>query len=87
MEILYSVTLRYTSWILIDRLLMAVKPAGQGNYEEVEGLYDMGHCTNRLSIIFFDNNIIQFVRIFAPYALQVFNAYVGGLHHEYRRAA
>lgn len=32
-----------------DRLLVAVKPAGQRDYEEVEGLYDGGHCPNRLS--------------------------------------
>ena len=37
--------------IVDDRLLVAFKPAGQGNYEEVKGLYDMGHCANRLSVI------------------------------------
>ncbi|MEN8106702.1 MAG: hypothetical protein ABFS22_01705 [Pseudomonadota bacterium] len=55
--------------IVDDPLLVAVKPAGQGNYEEVEGLYDRGHCANRLSVILPDNNIIRFVRIFAPYGL------------------
>jgi hypothetical protein len=54
--------------IVGDRLLMAVKPAGQGDYEEVGELNYMGHGTNRLSAIFFDYNIIRFVRIFAPYA-------------------
>jgi hypothetical protein len=49
--------------------LVTVKPTGQGDYEEVEGLYDMGHCTNRLSIILCDNNIIRLVRIFAPYGV------------------
>ena len=52
----------------MDRLLVAFKPTGQGDYEEVEGLYDMGHCTHRLSVILSDNNIIRLVRIFAPYA-------------------
>jgi hypothetical protein len=49
--------------------LVAVKPAGQGNYEEMERLYDVCHCANRLSVIFIDNNIIRPVRIFAPYGL------------------
>jgi hypothetical protein len=30
--------------IVDDRLLVAVKPAGQGNYEEMERLYDVCHC-------------------------------------------
>jgi hypothetical protein len=30
--------------IVDDCLLVAVKPAGQGNNEEVEGLYDVCHC-------------------------------------------
>ena len=55
--------------IIDDRLLVAIKLAGQGNYEEMEGLYDMGHCQNRLSVILFVNNIILFLRIFAPYAV------------------
>jgi hypothetical protein len=55
--------------IIDDRLLVAIKLAGQGNYEEMEGLYDMGHCQNRLSVILFVNNIILFLRIFAPYGL------------------
>ena len=45
----------------------AVKPAGQGDYKELKGLYDMDHCTNGLSVILPDNNIIRLVRIFAPY--------------------
>jgi len=32
--------------IVDDRLLVAVKPAGPGDYEEVEELYDMDDCTN-----------------------------------------
>jgi len=56
-----------------DGLLMAVKPAGQGNYQEVERLYDMGHCTNRLSVILFNNNIIRLVQFFAPYAVFIDN--------------
>jgi len=47
------------------------KRAGQGDYEEVEWLYDMGHCTNRLSVLLCDNNIIRLVRIFAPYDLPI----------------
>jgi len=47
-------------------LLVAVKPTGKGDYEEMEGLYDRGHCSNRLSVISSDNNIIRLVRIFAP---------------------
>ena len=50
----------------------AVKPAGQSNYEEMERLYDIDHCTNRLSVIFCDNNIIRFVRIFSPYGQHAF---------------
>ena len=53
--------------IVDDDLLVAVKPAGQGNYEEMERMYDVCHCTNRLSIILPDNDIIRLVRIFAPY--------------------
>jgi len=30
--------------IVDDRLLVVVKPAGQGNNEKVEGLYDVCHC-------------------------------------------
>jgi len=29
--------------IIDDRLLLAVKPAGQCDYDEMEGLYDRGH--------------------------------------------
>ena len=32
-------------------------------------MHDMGHWTNRLSVILPNNNIIRLVRIFAPYAL------------------
>ncbi|MFV2058061.1 MAG: hypothetical protein ACC707_16470 [Thiohalomonadales bacterium] len=52
--------------IVDDRLLVAVNPAGQGNYEEMEGLYDIGHRTNKLSVILSDNNIVRFVRVIAP---------------------
>ena len=55
--------------IIDDHLLLAVKPAGQRNYEEVEGLYDSGHCPNRLAAILSDDIIIRLVRIFAPYAI------------------
>ena len=55
--------------IIDDHLLLAVKPAGQRNYEEVEGLYDRGHCQNRLAAILSDNTIIRLVRIFAPYGV------------------
>jgi len=48
---------------------VAVKPTGQGDYKKMERLYCVRHSTNRLSLILFDNNIIRFVRIFAPYAL------------------
>jgi len=48
----------------------ALKPAGHGNYDEVERLYGVCHCPNRSSVIFFDNNIIQLVRIFAPYGVR-----------------
>jgi hypothetical protein len=47
----------------------ALKPAGQVDYQEMERLYGGCHCTNRLSVIFSDNNIIRLVRIFAPYGL------------------
>ena len=32
--------------VVDDRLLAAVKPTGQGDYEEVEGLFDVIHCAN-----------------------------------------
>jgi hypothetical protein len=31
--------------IVDNRLLVAVKPAGQGDYEKVEGMYDIDHYT------------------------------------------
>jgi len=62
--------------IVDDRLLVAIKPACQGNYEEMERLYDVCHCTNRISVIFSDNNIIRLVRIFAPYARYPFHCTV-----------
>jgi hypothetical protein len=55
--------------IIDDRLLVAVKPAGQRNNEEMERLYNRCHSSNRLSVILPDNNIIRFIRIFAPYAV------------------
>ena len=55
--------------IIDERLLLAVMPAGQRDYEEAEGLYDRGHCPNRLAAILSDNNIIRLVRIFAPYGV------------------
>lgn len=48
MEILYSDTPHYTRQTLIDRLLVAVTPTGQGDYEEVVGLYDMGHWNEQI---------------------------------------
>ena len=45
---------------------------GQGDYEKMERLYGVCHCANRLSVIFIDNNIIQLVRIFAPYGFTAF---------------
>ena len=53
--------------IIDDHLLLAVEPAGQGDYKEMERLYCIRHSTNRSSLILFDNNIIRLVRIFAPY--------------------
>jgi hypothetical protein len=35
--------------IIGDHLLLAVKPAGQRNYEEVKGLYDRGSLTEQIS--------------------------------------
>jgi len=58
--------------IVDDDLLVAVKPAGQGDHEKMQGLYDVRHCLNRLSAIFFDNNIIRFARVFAPYGTDLF---------------
>jgi len=45
--------------------------AGQGNYDEVERLYGVCHCTNNLTVILFDNNIIALVRKFAPYVVDL----------------
>ena len=56
--------------IVDDRLLVAFKPADQGDYQQMERLYDMGYRENRLSVALFDINIIRFVRIFAPYGLK-----------------
>ncbi len=53
--------------IVDDYLVLALKPAGQSAKQQMEGLYDVGHCTNRLSVILPDNNIIRLVRICAPY--------------------
>ena len=41
----------------------------------MEWLYDVGHWTNRLSVILFDNNVILFVRFFAPYTLFSLNTF------------
>jgi len=46
---------------LEHRLLVALKPVVQGNYEEPNGLYDMVHCANRLSLIYHYKNIIWLV--------------------------
>ena len=35
----------------------------------MEGLDYIGNCTNRSSVILFDNNIIRSVRLFAPYGI------------------
>lgn len=53
-----------------NRLLVSVEPPGQGHYEEAEGLYDVTHCPIRSSVILSENNIIQLVRIFAPYGIR-----------------
>ena len=53
---------------------MAVNRAGQGDYQQMERLYDVGHYTNRFSVILPDNNIIRSGRIFAPYELTIFRA-------------
>ena len=53
--------------IVDDRLLLAVKSAGQGTHESMEWLYDRGQYTNSFSVILPDNTIIRFVRILAPY--------------------
>jgi hypothetical protein len=37
----------------------------------MERLHGVCHCTNTLSVILPDNNIIRFVRIFAPYAAEL----------------
>jgi uncharacterized membrane protein len=52
-------------------LLVAVEPASQGDYQEMERFYGVCHCTNRLSVILLDNNIIQSIRIIAPYGVCV----------------
>ena len=48
-------------------LLMAVKPTDRSDYQEMERLYDVGRCTNKLSVILLNYNIVRIVRIFAPY--------------------
>jgi hypothetical protein len=68
----FELLLDYTALfykIIDNRLLMAIKPTGQRDHQEVEVLYDMGYCTNRLSVILPDNNIIRFIGIFAPYEI------------------
>jgi len=50
---------------------VAVKSAGQGNYDEMERLYSVFHCTNNLAVISFNNNIIRLVLIFAPYGVKI----------------
>ena len=46
-----------------------VKPAGPGNYDEVERLYGLCYRTNKLAVILFDNNSIRVVRFFDPTGL------------------
>ena len=53
--------------VVDDSLFATVKTADQGVGQKLERMYDVRHCQNRLSVILFDNNIIRFVRIFAPY--------------------
>ena len=45
----------------------AINPAGQGDKQQIEGLYDVGHCTNGLSVIFPGSNMVRFARILVPY--------------------
>ena len=52
-------------------LLIAVNPPGQGDDQEVNGLYEERHCGMRVFVISFGINIIQIVRIFSPYAMSV----------------
>ena len=62
--------------IVNDRLLMAIKSSGKSDYQEMERLYNVCYCNNRLSVILFDYNSIRFDRIFAPYEFNVcHNAY------------
>jgi len=49
----------------------AVQPAGQGDYQQIGGLYDIHHRTETLFAMSFHNNIIRLVRIFAPYGITV----------------
>jgi hypothetical protein len=48
--------------IVDDRLLVTIYPAGQDNYEEVEGLNYSGHCMNILPVVLPDNNIMKLAR-------------------------
>ena len=50
-----------------EHLLLAVDPAGQGDYMAMQRLYCVRYSMYRLSLISFYNNIIRLVRIFAPY--------------------
>jgi hypothetical protein len=47
--------------------LLAVEPAGQGDFKEMERPYCVRHSMYRLPLISFYNNIIRLDRIFAPY--------------------
>ena len=64
----------------------AVKPTGQSDYQEMERLYGVYHCTITLSLIFSDNNIIRLVRIFAPYGVKRLERYANYRFHTVKSA-
>ena len=57
--------------IIDDGLLVAVRAAGRRDDQKLEGMYDVHRRWNRLPTVIFNNTIIRFNRIFAPYELIV----------------
>jgi hypothetical protein len=60
LELIFQSTILFDE-IVDDCLLVTIKPAGQSEQQKMEGLDYNGHCTNRLSIILFNNNMIRSV--------------------------
>ena len=50
-------------------LWVSLKPAGQGDDQKLEGMFDVRHCLKRLPTTVFDNSMKRFNQVFAPHKL------------------